>query len=85
MQKLLTEMKKDNIIDNKLFHMFSSNIKPVCLYFLPKIHKTGNPGRSIISGNDMATEKILAFVDFHPTKYMTTTISLHSSKTPQNF
>ena len=47
-QKLLIEMKKDNIRDNELFHnMFPSNIKPGRLYFLPKIHKTGNPGRLI--------------------------------------
>ena len=32
-------------------------------YFLPKIHKAGNPGRPIISGNGTATEKISKFVD----------------------
>ena len=63
-------MKKDYVIDNELFHMFPSNIKPGCLYFLSKIHKTGNPGRPIILGNNMVTEKLSAFVDFHLTKYM---------------
>ena len=37
--------------------------KPGRFYFLPKIHKTGNPGRPIISGNGTATEKISKFVD----------------------
>ena len=70
-QKLLIEMKKDNIIDNELFHnMFPLNIKPGCLYFLPKILKTGNPGRPIISDNGAAIEKLSAFVDFHLAKYM---------------
>ena len=50
--------------------MFLSSIKLGRLYFLPKIHKTGNPGRPIISGNDTATEKLSAFVDFYLTKYI---------------
>ena len=37
--------------------------KPGRFYFLPKIHKDGNPGRPIISGNSTATEKISKFVD----------------------
>ncbi|XP_071138469.1 uncharacterized protein [Mytilus edulis] len=32
---------------------------------LPKIHKTGNPGRPIVSANSHPTEKISEFVDHH--------------------
>ena len=34
-------------------------------YFLPKIHKAGNPGRPIVSANGHPTEKISEFVDLH--------------------
>ena len=64
-------MKTENIIDNELFcNMFPFNIKPGRLHFLPKIHKTSNPDKLIVLGNDRAAEKQLAFVDFHLTKYM---------------
>ena len=64
-------MKTENIIDNELFcNMFPLNIKPGRLHFLPKIHKTSNPDKLIVLGNDTATEKLSAFVDFHLTKYM---------------
>ena len=33
------------------------------------MHKQGNPGRPIISDNGTATEKLLAFVYFHLTRY----------------
>ncbi|XP_063438424.1 uncharacterized protein LOC134719344 [Mytilus trossulus] len=32
---------------------------------MPKIHKTGNPGRPIVSANSHPTEKISEFVDHH--------------------
>ena len=32
-------------------------------YLLPKIHKAGNPGRPIVSGNGSPTERISEFVD----------------------
>ncbi|XP_030842371.1 uncharacterized protein LOC115924431, partial [Strongylocentrotus purpuratus] len=32
-------------------------------YLLPKIHKAGNPGRPIISGNGSPTERISLFID----------------------
>ncbi|RUS70853.1 hypothetical protein EGW08_021381, partial [Elysia chlorotica] len=38
---------------------------PGRFYILPKIHKEGNPGRPIISGNGSTTEIISQFVDFH--------------------
>ena len=34
-------------------------------YLLPKIHKSGNPGRPIVSANGHPTERISEFVDFH--------------------
>ncbi|GFO00957.1 hypothetical protein PoB_002746200 [Plakobranchus ocellatus] len=38
---------------------------PGRFYILPKIHKEGNPGRPIISGNGCPTEIISLFVDYH--------------------
>ncbi|GFO43129.1 hypothetical protein PoB_006963400 [Plakobranchus ocellatus] len=38
---------------------------PGRFYILPKIHKEGNPGRPIISGNICPTEIISLFVDYH--------------------
>ena len=38
---------------------------PGRFYTVPKIHKQGNPGRPIVSGNGCATEKISQFVDYH--------------------
>ncbi|RUS69792.1 hypothetical protein EGW08_022449 [Elysia chlorotica] len=38
---------------------------PGRFYILPKIHKEGNPGRHIISGNGSPTEIISQFVDCH--------------------
>ena len=35
------------------------------LYFLPKIHKPGNPGRPIVSSIGCHTENISKYVDFH--------------------
>ena len=34
-------------------------------YLLPKIHKTGDPGRPIVSANGHPTERISEFVDHH--------------------
>ena len=35
------------------------------LYLLSKIHKSGNPGRPIVSANGHPTDRISEFVDFH--------------------
>ena len=40
------------------------------LYRLPKIHKTNNSGRPIVSANGHPTEKISEFVDFHLHKHV---------------
>ena len=64
-------MKKDNVIDQNLYiGLLPISPVPGRLYFLPKVHKQGNPGRPIISGNCTATEKLSAFVGFHLTRYM---------------
>ena len=64
-------MKKDNVIDQNLYlSLLPTSLVPGRFYFLPKVHKQGNPGRPIISGNGTATEKLSAFVDFHLWRYM---------------
>ena len=40
-------------------------MKPGRFYILPKIHKTGNPGRPIVSSNSHPTERISQFVDYY--------------------
>ena len=39
---------------------------------LPKLHKKGCPGRSVISGCGTPTEKISEFVDYHLKALVTT-------------
>ena len=36
------------------------------LYLLPKIHKPGNPGHTIVSSNGSPTECISAYINAHP-------------------
>ena len=74
-EELLVGMKKDNVIDQNFYlSLLPTSSVPGRLYFLPKVHKQGNPGRPIISGSGTATENLSAFVDFHLTKYC----NLHS-------
>ena len=42
-----------------------TDVKPGRFYILPKIHKTGNSGRPIVSSNSHPTERISQFVDYH--------------------
>ena len=64
-------MKKDNVIDQNLYlSLLPTSPVPGRLCFHPKVHKQGNPGRPIISGNGTVTEKLSTFVDFHLTRYM---------------
>ena len=44
-------------------YLVQTNVKPGRFYILPKIHKTGNPGRPIVSSNSHPTERISQFVD----------------------
>ena len=59
-------MLKDGYIDEKTKqYLIQTNVKPRRFYILPKIHKTGNPGRPIVSSNSHHTERISQFIDFH--------------------
>ena len=59
-------MLKDGYIDEKTKqYLIQTNVKPGRFYILPKIHKTGNPGRPIVSSNAHPTERISQFIDFH--------------------
>ena len=59
-------MLRDKIIDdNTNRFLIQSNPKPGRFYILPKIHKTGNPGRPIVSSNSHPSERISQFVDHH--------------------
>ncbi len=40
-----------------------TDCRPARFYLLPKIHKPGNPGRPIVSGNGSPTENISMYVD----------------------
>ena len=59
-------MLRDKIIDDdtKRF-LIQSNPKPGRFHILPKIHKTGNPNRPIVSSNSHPFERISQFVNHH--------------------
>lgn len=58
-------MRSAKIIDDKLYRgLIPKEAKPGRLRLQPKVHKQGHPGRPIISGNGMATEKLSAYVDY---------------------
>ena len=59
-------MLKDGCSDEKTKqYVIQINVKPGRFYILPKIHKTGNPGRPVVSSNGHPTERISQFIDFH--------------------
>ena len=59
-------MFNDGYIDEKTKkYLVQTNVKPGRFYILPYIHKTGNPGRPIVSSNSHLTERISQFVDYH--------------------
>ena len=59
-------MLKNGYIDEKTKqYLIQTDVKPGRFYILPKIHKTGNPGRPIVSSNSHPTERISQFVDYH--------------------
>nr|XP_054762104.1 uncharacterized protein LOC129268590 [Lytechinus pictus] len=67
-QSTLNDMKEHRHLSEKAHKFLSptnANIKPARFYLLPKIHKPGNPGRPILSGNGSQTENISLFVDYH--------------------
>ena len=60
----IERMFNDGYIDEKtITYLVQTNVKPGRFYILPKIHKTGNPGRPIVSSNSHPTERISQFVD----------------------
>ena len=62
----IERMFNDGYIDEKAkTYLVQTNVKPGRFYILPKIHKTGNPGRPIVSSNSHPTERISQFVDYH--------------------
>ena len=65
---ILQEMFDQKHIYNDTFNYLQplqKEAKAGRFYMLPKIHKTGNPGRPIVSANSHPTEKISEFVDHH--------------------
>ena len=74
---------KDGYIDKKTKqYLIQTNVKPGRFYILPKIHKTGNPGRPIVSSNGHPTERISQFIDFHIILTLPSLPWIHTSKTP---
>ncbi|XP_068696876.1 uncharacterized protein [Montipora foliosa] len=56
----------DDLIDEKTKqYLIQPDVKPGRFYILPKVHKPGNPGRSIVSSNSHPTERISHFIDHH--------------------
>ena len=67
----IERMFNDGYIDEKTkTYLVQTNVKPGRFYILPKIHKTGNPGRPIVSSNSHPTERF--------SQFMTTTLTLSS-------
>ncbi|XP_063954030.1 uncharacterized protein LOC135153802 [Lytechinus pictus] len=61
-QSTLNDMKEQEHLSDKAHKFLSpTNAKPARFYLLPKIHKPGNPGRPILSGNGSPTENISLF------------------------
>ena len=53
----IEHMFNDGYIDEKTKkYLVQTNVKPGRSYIIPKIHKTGNPGRPIVSSNSHPTE-----------------------------
>ena len=90
-------MLRNKIIDNHTKRFFiQSNPKPGRFYILPKIYKTGNPGRPIVSSNSHPSARISQFVHCHLKPLVHTTHSFikdtthflnkleHLGKLPEN-
>ena len=67
----IERMFNDSYINKKTKkYLVQTNVKPGRFNILPKIHKTGNPGRPIVSSNSHPTERF--------SQFMTTTLTLSS-------
>ncbi|PIK53011.1 hypothetical protein BSL78_10072 [Apostichopus japonicus] len=81
-KQTITDMYQRNQISKKAVSFLSpTDCKAARFYLLPKIHKPGNPGRPIISGNGSPTEKISLFVD-HFIKPLVPQINSYIHDTP---
>ena len=62
----IQNMLKDGYTDEKTKqYLVQTDVKPGHFYTLPKIHKTGNPGRPIVSSNSHPTERISQLFNYH--------------------
>ena len=62
----LNDMLKHHIVEETTMRsLWLENAKPSQFYVLPKIHKSGNPGRPIVSSCGVPIEGILWFVEYH--------------------
>ena len=62
----IDNLKQQELLDPKMAEKLKpNNSKTPKLYLLPKIHKTNNPGRPVVSSVGCATEKISSFVDYN--------------------
>ena len=70
-QATVRDLSSRNLIEEssskKLFNP-TARLPP--FYTLPKLHKTGVPGRPIVSGIDSPTERISMYVDYHIKQYV---------------
>ena len=58
-------MHKEKLVNDKTKqYLIESDVKPGRFYILPKVHKPGNPGRSIVSSNSHPTERLSHFFDY---------------------
>ena len=77
----IERMFNDGYIDEKTKkYLVQTNVKPGRFYILPKIHKTGNPGRPIVSSNSHPAERISQFVD-HYINPLVSTLDSHIKDT----
>lgn len=64
--KFLIFVKEQQLLPEEVIkYLLPKNERTPIFYTLPKIHKTGNPGRPIVSQIGSCTEKLSEFVDYH--------------------
>ena len=64
--KAIDSLKQAGHISEKLAEGLSlKEARTPLFYLLPKIHKTGNPGRPVVSSIDCHTSRISEFIDHH--------------------
>ena len=63
-QETLDDMRDNNYLSKKAHKFLSpTDCRTARFYLLPKVHKLGNTGRPIISGNGSPTKHVSLFVD----------------------